>query len=68
MSSSRDVQGHLQQVAEGKNTRQNLAFDPTTGKLRVVNKGTNIGDNVVCTDMAAAGFFAKLLESTKWLF
>lgn len=64
MSSSRDVQGHLQKVATGANTgRQKLAFDPTTGKLKVVDQA-NTGDNVVCTDMAAAGFFLRSLENT----
>ena len=38
MSNSKDVQGHLATVAAGKDTgRQKLTFDPTTGKLRVVN-------------------------------
>ena len=50
-------------VAAGKGTgQQKLTFDPTTGKLRVVNGDQANGDNVVCTDMAAAGFFI-----TSWM-
>ncbi len=70
MSNSKDVQGHLATVAAGKDTgRQKLTFDPTTGKLRVVNGNQATGDNVVCTDMAAAGFFLRSLimdETTLW--
>ena len=62
MASSRDVQGHLEQVAAGNNTgRQKLTFDPTTGKLKVMDSTRANGDNVVCTDMAAAGFFTTFL-------
>lgn len=62
MASSRDVQGHLEQVAAGNNTgRQKLTFDPTTGKLKVMDSTRANGDNVVCTDMAAAGFFTNFL-------
>ena len=57
MSSSRDIQGHLQKVAERKNTRERLVFDPTTGKLRVVYDSA---DDVVCADMAASGFSGNL--------
>ena len=60
MASSRDVQGHLEQVAAGKNTgQQKLTFDRSTGKLRVTDQGDL--DNVLCTDMAAAGFFTNFL-------
>ena len=68
MSSSGDIHNLLQKEAEGKNTRNKLMFDPATGKLIVVNKGTNTGDDLVYTSIAAAGFFAKLLQSTKWFF
>ena len=62
MASSRDVQGHLEQVAAGKNTgQQKLTFDPTTGILQVMNSTRVNRDNVVCTDMAAAGFFTNFL-------
>ena len=61
MSNSKDVQGHLETIAAGKDTgRQQLIFDPTTGKLRVVNANQNTGDNVVCTNMAEAGFFIRM--------
>ena len=64
MSNSKDIQGHLEKIATGKDTgRQQLTFDPTTGKLRVVNANQNTGDNVVCTNMAAAGFFARMLAT-----
>ena len=63
MSNSKDVQGLMANVAAGKGTgRQKLTFDPTTGKLRVVNEDQATADNVVCTDMAAAGFFI-----TSWM-
>lgn len=69
MSGSKDVQSHLANVALGRDTgRQKLTFDPTTGKLKVVNGTQNTGDNIVCTDMAAAGFFIRVLnmEGTVW--
>ena len=65
---SKDVQGLLANVASGRDTgRQKLTFDPTTGKLRVVNQDQATGDNVVCTDMAAAGFFiaAWMMNETR---
>ena len=63
MSNSKDVQGHLETIAAGGDTgRQKLTFDPTTGKLKVVNANQNTGDSVVCTDMAAAGFFIRMLS------
>ena len=63
MSGSKDIQGHLATVAAGGNTgRQKLAFDPTTGKLKVMNENQITGDNVVCTDMAKAGFFNQRIE------
>jgi hypothetical protein len=67
----KDVQGLMANVAAGRGTgRQKLTFDPTTGKLRVVNEDQATGDNVVCTDMAAAGFFIKsfTMDGTiRWL-
>ena len=61
MSNSNDVQGHLETIAAGRDTgRQKLTFDPTTGKLKVVNANQNTGDSVVCTDMAEAGFFIRM--------
>ncbi|XP_046863810.1 uncharacterized protein LOC124457639 isoform X7 [Xenia sp. Carnegie-2017] len=55
MSRSSDIQGHLRNVAAGRQTNERLEFDPTTGKLRVA-RGINL-DNVVATKMACSGFF-----------
>ena len=58
MADSKDIQGHLEKVAQRKKTREKLVFDPTTGKLTVVPPNVKLNpDNVVTTDMAAAGFF-----------
>ena len=65
MSNSRDVQGHLEKVAAGGATgRQKLVFDPASGKLKVANDGKIPADNVVCTGMAAAGFFISAFNMT----
>lgn len=55
MSNSKDIQGHLSQVARGQEPSEKLEFDPQTGKLRVTR--TPNPDNVVATKMAASGFF-----------
>ncbi len=61
MSNSKDIQGHLSQVARGNEPQEKLEFDPATGKLRVTR--TPNPDNVVATKMAASGFFASKLDS-----
>jgi hypothetical protein len=65
MSNSKDIQGHLSQVAKGQEPTEKLEFDPTTGKLRVTRNPNP--DNVVATKMAASGFFGFVYFRTKSL-
>lgn len=65
MSNSKDIQGHLNQVAQGQEPQEKLEFDPQTGKLRVTRSPNP--DNVVATKMAASGFFACTFESNTLL-
>lgn len=62
MSNSKDIQGHLSQVARGNEPTEKLEFDPTTGKLRVTRNPNP--DNVVATKMAASGFFGLVYFTT----
>ena len=65
MFSNKTIKDHLRKVAEAPNPPEKLEFDPVTGKLRVVKEGTNSTGNVVCTNRAAAGFFAKFWKKRK---
>ena len=62
MSNSKDIQGHLSEVARGAEPSEKLEFDPQTGKLRVTRNPNP--DNVVATKMAASGFFGLVYITT----